>query len=93
MPITCFAEEVTESFQFESESFDFLLRDIVTRKDGKPDYADLVCAKTKMGLDDRGCNVLRRCHSQKPFPFPFLAGAAFLFESLSACCWHRAVRF
>ena len=63
MAITCYADEIKEGFEFECESADILLRDIVLR-DQKPTYAELVSFKQKMGWSDKEVRTqLQRMHS------------------------------
>lgn len=60
---TCYADEIRDDFEFECESADVLLRDIVLR-DQTPTYAETVTFKQKMGWDEKTIrDQLRRMHN------------------------------
>lgn len=63
MAVNSYADEVKESFEFECESADLLLRDIVLR-DQTPTYAEAVAFKQKMNWNEKEIrDQLRRMHS------------------------------
>jgi len=60
---TCYADEIKEGFEFDCESADLLLRDIVLR-DQTPTYAEATAFKQKMNWDEKDIrDQLRRMHS------------------------------
>lgn len=60
---TSYADEIKQNFDFDCESADILLRDIVLR-DQTPTYAEAIAFQQKMGWDDKEVRVqLRRMHS------------------------------
>lgn len=64
MAVTCFSDEVKEDFESCCHEADMLLRDIITKKNAKADYADSVFFQQKLNWDSKAVNAeIRRMNN------------------------------